>query len=172
MKVFIEEQRFTQAWLHILLVVSFIVPLILTVIEVIEKGWDDPDSRIGFTVFIISIFFIYGLLFSLKLKTRIDEQGISYRFLPFHFSNRQLSWKEIEDAYVRKYDPITEYGGWGIKGGKLWNKSKGIAYNVKGDIGIQLILKNNKKILIGTQKEQEAQKVLLTYLKNKDDALM
>jgi len=39
------------------------------------------------------------------------------------------------------------------------------AINVSGDIGIQIELKNNKKILIGTQKETEAKNVLNTYLK-------
>lgn len=66
-------------------------------------------------------------------------------------------------AYVRKYDPIGDYGGWGLKGGALWNSKKGKAINVSGDIGIQLELKNSKKLLIGTQKEAEARRVLETY---------
>ena len=37
------------------------------------------------------------------------------------------------------------------------------AINVSGDIGIQLELKNGKKLLIGTQKEAEAKSVLQTY---------
>ena len=61
---------------------------------------------------------------------------------------------------------LLEYGGWGLKGGLLWKKSKGIAINVSGNIGIQLELKNGKKLLIGTQKLQEAKQVLDTY-KNK-----
>ncbi|PWG05518.1 hypothetical protein DIS07_08650 [Polaribacter aquimarinus] len=87
-----------------------------------------------------------------------------YQFFPFHFSFKTISWKEIKNAHVRNYDPIGEYGGWGLKGGFPFNKKKGKAINVKGDIGIQLELQNNKKILIGTQKEIEAKQVLKTYL--------
>jgi hypothetical protein len=38
---------------------------------------------------------------------------------------KHIQWQEIETAHVRNYNPIGEYGGWGIKGGLLWNKEKG-----------------------------------------------
>ena len=163
MKVFKEEQRFTQPWLHLLLAVSFIVPLVLITNEVIEKGWKDTDARVGFVVVVLSVVLTYGFILSLKLRTRIDELGIKFRFLPFHLSTKHIAWSELKTAYVRKYEPITEYGGWGMKGGKLWNKSKGVSYTTKGTTGIQLELKNGKKILLGTQRMEEARQVLQTY---------
>lgn len=163
MKVFIEEQRFKQLWIYIILLISFLIPLILVINEISDKGWNEAESKIGFIVIIGTFLLSFGFMFSLKLKTRIDEHGISYRFLPFHFSNRLIKWDEIKEAFVRKYSPISDYGGWGMKGGKLWDKSKGVAYNVSGNIGIQLVLKNGKKILIGTQKERDAINVLVTY---------
>ncbi|MAD97222.1 MAG: hypothetical protein CMB99_07855 [Flavobacteriaceae bacterium] len=86
-----------------------------------------------------------------------------YRFFPFHLKYKLILWKEIANCYVRKYDAVTEYGGWGFKGGALWKKSNGKAINVSGDIGIQLELVNGKKLLIGTQKESEATRVIKTY---------
>ena len=163
MKVFKEEQGFTQGWLHLLLAVSFIVPLVLITNEVIEKGWSNTDARVGFIVVIISVLLTYGFIFSLKLRTRIDETGINFRFLPFHLSNKHIAWSELKSAYVRNYEAISEYGGWGMKGGKLWNKSKGVSYTTKGDIGIQLELQSGKKILLGTQRVEEAKQVLKTY---------
>jgi hypothetical protein len=56
----------------------------------------------------------------------------------------------IEKYEVITYDPILDYGGWGIK----YNRH-GKAYNVSGNKGLQLYLKNGKRILIGTQKESE-----------------
>ncbi|NNE30744.1 MAG: hypothetical protein HKN40_00090 [Winogradskyella sp.] len=76
---------------------------------------------------------------------------------------RVLKWNDINSAYVRQYDALSEYGGWGLKGGNLWKKSKGKAINVSGDIGIQLELNNGKRLLIGTQKKVEAENVLVTY---------
>ena len=108
---------------------------------------------------LVSVLFI----FFFKLTTRIDEKGIHYQFFPFHFSFKTILWSEIKSAKVRTYDPIGEFGGWGLKGGAFWNSGKGKAINVSGDIGIQLELKNNKKLLIGTQKEFEVKRVLKTY---------
>jgi hypothetical protein len=76
---------------------------------------------------------------------------------------KTILWHEISEAYVRKYDAISEYGGWGLKVGAFWRKSKGIAINVSGDTGIQLELKNGKKILIGTKLEDQAKQVISHY---------
>lgn len=162
MRVFHEEQRFTQTWLIILIGVSFLVP-----IGLIIKEYTEENTTMTTTEF-VSIFFFMLLsvapIFFFKLKTRIDEKGIHYRFFPFHRSLKTILWSEIKLIYVRKYDAISEYGGWGLKG--FLKKRKGKAINVSGNIGIQLELITNKKILIGTQKESEAKRVIETY-KNK-----
>ena len=162
MKVFVEEQKFTQLWFHVILLMSFIVPVILVIKDYINSSRDN-ESSITLIIVLVSVIFVYGFIFSLKLKTRIDENGIQFQFIPFHFVTKSITWSEIDKVYVRKYNAITEYGGWGMKGGILWRKSKSIAYNVKGTSGLQFELKNGKKILIGTQKEDEIKKVLNTY---------
>lgn len=158
MKVFIEEQRFTQWWIYTILLLPIPISLIKTNLS--TKNTELTDSLV---FSFITLLLVIVLFFMLKLKTRIDEKGIQYRFFPFHFSNKLITWNEIENVNVRKYNAITEYGGWGLKGGVLWNKNKGVAYNVKGNMGIQLILKNGKKILIGTQKENDIRRIIQTY---------
>ncbi|MFD2566053.1 hypothetical protein [Pseudotenacibaculum haliotis] len=159
MRVFKEEQRFTQAWLIVLMVMSVLVP-----IGLIIKEYTSENSTMRTVEFVSILATIIGLtlpIFFFKLRTRIDEKGIHYRFFPFHRKFKTILWDEIATAHVRKYDAITEYGGWGFKGG--FRRKKGRAINVSGDIGIQLELKNSKKILIGTQKETDAKKVIETY---------
>ena len=85
------------------------------------------------------------------------------KFFPFHFSLKTILWIDITKAYVRTYDPIGEYGGWGFKGGAFWNRGKGKCINVSGDVGIQIEFKNGKKLLIGTQKESDTKRILETY---------
>ena len=164
MKVFKEKQRFTQLWLIIVILFSSIVPIAVVINEYQKK--ENAFSFEMLLVIILVIILPSAIIFLFKLSTRIDEQGIHYQFFPFHFSDRKISWKEISKAYVRTYDPIGEFGGWGLKGGNLFNKSKGKAINVSGDIGIQLELKNGKKLLIGTQKEAEAKSVIQNYQNN------
>ncbi|KGL62879.1 hypothetical protein [Polaribacter sp. Hel1_85] len=164
MKVFKEEQRFTQTWLIVLLAFSIIVPIAIIVKEYFKENTKMTTNEFVLTLagILISVLFI----FLFKLTTRIDEKGIHYQFFPFHFSMRLIAWNEISKAGIRTYFPISEFGGWGLKGGFFFNKGRGKAINVSGDIGIQLVLKNGEKLLIGTQKKEEVNRVLETY-KNK-----
>ena len=159
MKVFKEEQRFRQVWLMVLLGFSLLVPVSLIINEYIKDNTSMTNNE--FLGSLIGIIASVLLIFIFKLSTRIDEKGIHYQFFPFHFSMKTLLWSEITKAEVRTYDPIGEYGGWGLR--YSFNKKKGNAVNVSGDIGIQLTLKNGKKLLIGTQKKEAVSRVLKTY---------
>lgn len=161
MKVFKEEQRFAQTWLILILTFSN-----LLIVGIMLNEFTKENSSLNIETLIITISLI--LLFTtpilfFKLITKIDEKGIHYQFFPLQWKLKLIQWNEINSAYVRNYDPIGEYGGWGLKGGALWRKSKGKAINVSGDIGIQLELKNGKKLLIGTQLKTDAENVLKTY---------
>jgi hypothetical protein len=164
MKVFKEEQRFTQTWLILILAISIIVPVSVIIKKYLEENTTITTKELAVTLVVILV--TTSILFIFNLTTKIDEIGIHYQFFPFHFSLKTIYWKELSNAYVRTYSPITEYGGWGLKGGFPFNKNSGKAINVSGDIGIQLKYKNGKKLLIGTQKRKEANQVLETY-KNK-----
>ena len=157
MRIFKEEQRFTQTWLIVIIVISLIVPLAIILKEIDKLSTSEIIISIG-TIILAS-----GLIFLFKLTTRIDEKGIHYKFFPFHLKFKTVFWNDIENAYIRTYDAISEYGGWGIRGGTLWYKAKGKAINISGNIGIQLELKDGKKLLIGTNKKEQAQDVLSTY---------
>jgi len=87
----------------------------------------------------------------MKLKTSIDKNGIQMIFFPF--TRNRVEWNEIQDTKVVNYGFV---GGWGIR---LWTKY-GTVYNMKGNKGLAIELKNGKKFLIGTQKEVELNNVL------------
>ncbi len=102
---------------------------------------------------------INGLFYVLRLRTKINQDGISFTFKPFINKPKVFKWENIKEAYVRKYKPIWEYGGWGIRYGL-----KGRAYNMSGNKGLQLILNSGKKILIGTQKPEELENFLKKHI--------
>jgi len=164
MKIFTEQQKFTQSWLIVLVLISTLIPLGMITNDYLKN--DGTMETTEFLLLALSMLSVLLLMFVLKLTTRIDEKGIVFRFTPFHFKPKFIAWQEIDKAYTRSYDPISEYGGWGIKGGLFWKKNKGVAYNVSGGKGLQLVLKNGKKILIGTQKPTAIDSVLKTYIQN------
>lgn len=165
MRVFNETQRFNQWWLQLI----FIVLLLFVAYAIYQWYFTNeaignvgPNDSYGQLIVIVSIFPILTLFYFLKLRTEIDESGIHYQFLPFHFSTKKMAWTDIQNCYVRTYNPIMEYGGWGYR----TSLGKGRAYNVKGNIGIQVELKSGKKVLLGTQKEDEAKQIIQRYFKS------
>lgn len=161
MKIFKEEQRFTQLWLIVLLVVSAIVPVTLITNEYI-------NNEMSLEKYISTLLIVIAstcLIFLFKLKTRIDEHGIHYQFFPFHLKLKTINWNEINTIEVKKYDPISEYGGWGLKGSMPWKKIKKRAYTVSGYVGIYIELKNKNSILIGTKEQEKAKQVVENYKK-------
>ena len=69
--------------------------------------------------------------------------------------SKLIPWSEIGKIYVRNYNPISEYGGWGYR---KWGEGR--AYNTKGRQGLQLVLKDGSKPLVGTQKKDELEKIV------------
>jgi hypothetical protein len=67
-------------------------------------------------------------------------------FFPFHRRWRHIPRQDIRWYYLRTYEPISEYGGWGLRR----SAKHGRAYNTRGDQGLQLELTNGQKILFGT----------------------
>lgn len=140
---FAEEQHFDQIWLWAIMGIQLLVvmiPLVLTG----QSWW---SMVIVFLAMILSMV----MLGSLKLNTWMDAEGVHYKMKLFHWRTRTIPWDEIDHIQVRDYSPIKEYGGWGIKYGQ-----SGWAYNVRGNHGIQILKKDGKRILLGTQKPEEA----------------
>jgi hypothetical protein len=100
----------------------------------------------------ITLFFL-----SIRLDTVIQEDGIHVLFFPIQWKLKAYPWEEIQECYVRTYRPLTEYGGWGYRIGLF---ESGGALNVSGKEGIQLELKNGKRLLIGTQRPEDAKEAL------------
>lgn len=159
MEKFEEKQRFTQWWLWLILLAACTIPYIPIMMGLDSK----TDQWLGLLAMSILLFIIVGMLILIQLKTKLDEVGVHYQFIPFHFKQKTILWQDIKSAEVRKYEPLKEYGGWGIKG--YSNKNK--AYNVKGNLGLQVVLKNGNKILFGTQKADELSAILKSNRKQK-----
>jgi hypothetical protein len=146
---FIESQKVKQAWIIVLM----ITVTIFSIINYVQM----PASFSSIAPLVI-IFVANLILIALKLNTRINKQGIYFQLFPFQFKYNEISWNDVLTIEVRKYKPIREYGGWGYR----FSFKNGKAYNISGNMGLQIVLKNGDKILIGTQKPDE----LMEFLKN------
>jgi len=155
---FQEEQRFRQWWVLVVILATSALPWVGLFYQIIlgNKFGNNPAPDL----LIIIIWMVFGIGFPLlflssKLITEVKEDGIYIKFFPFHRKFKFFAFDEIESFQEREYRPIYEYGGWGIRYG-----FGGMAYNVSGNKGIQLTMKNKKKILIGSQKSYELYKAI------------
>lgn len=159
-RFFTEVQRFKQWWIWLLiggLNCFFIFMAYQQVVMKVVMG-DRPMSNIGLLCAVAVLLIFTVFFFRLKLTTHIDPVGVYVKFSLFQRRFHRYCWEEIERPYVRAYKPLAEYGGWGIRYG-----FNGKAYNVSGNQGLQLELKDGKKVLIGTSKPAEVEKALRRY---------
>ena len=150
--VFREEQRFRQTW--VLVIVLGVGGLVWwTFIRQIWLGQPvgqnpGPDWLAWLLWVLFGLALPYFFLQS-RLILEVTDQSIAIRFYPL--TRRVIALSDIRSVEVRTYNAIKEYGGWGIKG---WT-GKNVAYNVSGNSGVQLTLRDERKVMLGSQKPQE-----------------
>ena len=157
--IFSEKQYFRQTWVWLVIAPVNLLFLLGLVSQVgFGKTFGDKPMSNQELIVATALSFLPLLLFLLlKLETLIRCDGIYYRFVPFQWTFRKITWESTEKIYVRKYNPLREYGGWGLRTGFT---GKNGAFNVSGDQGLQIEFKNGKKFLIGTQKPKEMTELL------------
>jgi hypothetical protein len=154
---FSERQKFNQWWIWLILIginSTFIVAICIQLFADIPFG-NNPMVDVPLVISFVATLALSILFLTLCLETQISAEGIYVRFLPFHLKAKFFPWNDIKTSIVRKYSPIGEYGGWGLRGFK-----SNMAYNVSGNMGLQLEFISGKKLLIGTQKQDEIKKAL------------
>ena len=159
--LFREEQSFVGTWTWYLLI--FVT--LLATIPMLLAIWNDEksnDALIGLIVTLVVLGSILTLMTFCRLNVIIDTKAIYYRYPPFVNKEKRLGKEDIVDMEVRKYRPIWEYGGYGYR----YSMKSGRALNVSGRLGLQLILRDKKKLLIGTAKPEALKRAIVQLQSN------
>jgi len=93
---------------------------------------------------------VFGLGFpafaaTVRMITEVRTGEVSVRLYPFRPTVIGLA--RVASAECREYSPLREYGGWGVR----VSRRSGRAYNASGNQGVQLVMRDGQRILIGTQ---------------------
>lgn len=149
--LFREIQRFRQwfFWVPILVVTGVVWwQFVQQVILDHPQGTQPiPD----WVAWILAIVFGLGFpAFALvvRLITEVRPGLLSVRLVPF--GSKRIPMRGIKSAQAREYSPMREFGGWGIRISR-----DGRAYNAYGKTGVQLVLTDESRMLIGTQQPEE-----------------
>lgn len=154
-QVYYEKQRFAQWWIWLLLAAVALYPIYqlyvayfecISLIESIEgRGW--------LVVEVLILLAIVVFIATIRLTTTIDNDNITIRFFPL--VKRNVCWEEVAKAEVLDYGFV---GGWGLRIGTRY----GVVYNTSGRKGLAITLKNGKRFLVGTQREEELRSFIKT----------
>jgi hypothetical protein len=162
--IYREEQRF-GLWLRWLIYLSMGISVVITAFAMYKIPATDGrqaswEITLGWIVGIGVPIAITALFLLLKLETEVKPDGIYVRFFPFHIRFKRFGPEDLSEYYARRYKPIREYGGWGIR----YSLKNGKAYNVSGNRGVQLVFKSGKKLLIGSQKPDELEAAIRSIM--------
>jgi len=152
---FTEKQHIKLWWLYILLGIETII--VFSVIFLAKDGMSFQELKDSYFLPVLAILIPYPIVYVVtknSLTLKIDESGIHYSYWPFA-KNKTILWTSISKLYIRKYDALGEYGGWGYRN-RLWFKFKDKAYIFNdNNLGLQIELGSDRKILFSTAKLDE-----------------
>ena len=160
--IFTEEQRYRPIRVRVVLPVVLGVTFVAYALGISQEYKHNGSfnetlplilTGVGFLVFTIVIMTV---LYRMKLITLIYKDGIYLRYPPLQARERIIPAESIQSFEKREYRPRFEYGGHGyrVRGRALRKRKYGISFTASGNTGIQLVLNDGKKILIGTQRPE------------------
>ena len=140
-----ESQRFHGAILG-LLVAAFVVVAVVTIVEVVAGR----PAEVWLIVVGPLVVLVVAVLLSLShLDVDVTDEGVTIAFR-YVWPARRIGFSEIVGLEVRRYDPLLEYGGWGVRLGP-----NGWGYMTIGNEGVQLRLRKGLPVLIGSARPRE-----------------
>ena len=140
-----EEQHFHAAILGVL-IAALVVVAIVTGVELVAGR----PAQLWLVVIGPLVVGVVAVLLSLShLDVDVTDEGVTIAFR-YVWPARRIAFSEIVGLEIRRYSPLLEYGGWGVRLGP-----KGWGYMTSGDEGIQLRLRKGLPVLIGSARPPE-----------------
>ena len=140
-----EEQHFHGALMGLLLVAMVFVVAITVVAVVFSR----PDDALLLAIAPVVVVLVASLISLSHLDVDVTDRGVSIAFR-YLWPTRRIGFAEIVGLEVRRYNPLLEYGGWGVRLGP-----KGCGYMTSGKEGVQLRLRKGLPVLIGSAHPRE-----------------
>ncbi len=109
---------------------------------------------------IILPIFVWVLLLLATLEIEVRSDGLYVRLFPFHLDYRKFAADDLVQYYTRSCRPLLGLGGLGVRLNK-----RNQAYNVSSSRGLQLVLKNGGRLMIGSKKPSQLRVAISSIIK-------
>lgn len=152
--LFVEEQRFRQWWLWLIMIAPVAVAWYGFWRQIIggqPLGNNPAPDWVIWLVWLLAGIVLPWLLYSAALRVEVSSESVRIGFVTplFPLFRKSVAFKQIRSVEAVTYRPIRDYGGWGVRiGGKGW------AYSVSGNRGVLLKMKVGSDILLGSRQPE------------------
>ncbi len=150
-EIIYQEKSSMKLWAFILIPLLSVVVLLDVLINNSPKFTQDPEAQ--WTILIPILAFL--LLYFIQLEWKFTESDFRYRFFPFIIKEKIIQYSDIQTMSVMKINPLFEFGGWGLRRGKL-----GKAYTTEGNLIIHMELKSGQKLNFTVKNKSEVERVI------------
>ncbi|HEV7499621.1 MAG TPA: hypothetical protein VGQ33_06425 [Vicinamibacteria bacterium] len=140
--VFEETQRFLRRGIAVALVGALAAVSVIAWVQ-FRPGLPGPRQLL-----LVLPVAAVALVIFMELRVTVQPDALRIRMLPL--VDRTIRRGEIARAEARTYHPIREYGGWGVRIGRGKR-----AYSVSGDRGVELILADGMRVMIGSRRADD-----------------
>ena len=140
-----EEQHFYGA-LTGLLILAMLFVVFVTVMAVFLSH---PDEALLLAIAPVVVVLIAALISLSHLDVDVTDTGVSIAFRGI-WPTRRIAFEDIVGLEVKRYRPLIDYGGWGVRLGPA-----GWAYTTGGSVGVKIRLRQGIPVLIGSAHPHE-----------------
>jgi hypothetical protein len=143
--------------------------LALIVVFVWSALGDEAGSTPFYVHFLIGCFILgLGLIFG-RLLIELDEKNLTMTWGYLGWPKTSIPLAIIEKSEILDYKPIRQFGGWGIRCGRVRGQMTG-CYSMRGNRGVLLSLNSEIRVtlartrhfLVGSMKPERLQQALET----------
>jgi hypothetical protein len=149
--VFLEDQRFSQWWIWVLLLVPVAISIVtMTFFLARVSIW---SRQLHALMAALALPLATPILFlAMRMNVVLTGQRLTARFFPIR---RRIELADITSFRVIAYT-LRDFGGWGIK----WARDRSLVLSVSGNRAIRINRRSGKSLILGTQRPDEFAAVL------------
>ena len=157
---FHEEQTFRQRHARLALATPPAAIVFIALRQLAwHRPWETPPISSGDLLYLsVLLVAVYIRLVTVRLVTDLWATEISVG-LSGLWQKRKISLDQVHAAKVVEYDAARDFGGYGFRSG-----AGGRAYIAGGNRGVELELRDGRKVLIGSQRPADLAKQIAACL--------
>lgn len=142
-----ESQKFSNLLIMPAVFISLLFSafVVIQMLFKIQLGNNPASNTLLISVWAVSVFLSFGA-YNLRLVTDINEHAINVTLVPF--LRKEFRFEDIKDMHIAANDFV----GYGIRYDVTTETTY---YNARGNMGLQITLTDDTKIVIGTSDPEE-----------------